>query len=77
MSSPTDPRQSWQLGSVLISLTPFISLILVFTEPPTWLQIVGVVVIVALVWTGSSLIRRRAGGWRPSETLARHGDDGR
>lgn len=77
MTVSSDPRQSWRLGYVLISMTPFIGLALILTDPPRWLQIVGVVVILALVGTASSLMRRRAGGWRPSETLARPRDDER
>ena len=39
--------------------------------------IVGIVAILALVGTGSSMIRRRVGGWRPSETLTQPRDDER
>jgi hypothetical protein len=77
MNSSSDPRPIWRMGYVLLLIVPFIGLVLVLTDPPRWLQIVGVVAILALVGTGSSLFRRRVGGWLPSETLTRPRDDER
>ena len=77
MNSSSDPRRIWHLGYVLLLIVPFIGLALTFTDPPRWLQIVGIVAILALVGTGSSMIRRRVGGWRPSETLTQPRDDER
>jgi hypothetical protein len=70
MVAPADPRSSWRSGFAVLAVVPFIGLALTFAHPPTWLQILGVVVMVALVGTGSSMMRRRGHGWRPSETLA-------
>jgi hypothetical protein len=76
MGTSSDPRRTWRLGYVLLLIVPFIGLILAFTDPPRWLQIVGVVATLVFVGTGSSMMRRRAGGWRPSESLAQpHNDD--
>ena len=61
----------------MLLIAPFIGLALAFTEPPRWLQILGIVAILALVGTGSSMTRRRVGGWRPSETLTQQRDDER
>ena len=77
MNTSSDPRRTWRLGYVLLLIVPFIGLALTFTDPPRWLQIVSIVAILALVGTGSSMIRRRVGGWRPSETLAQPRDDER
>jgi hypothetical protein len=77
MSLSSDPRGVWRRGYVLLLVVPFIGLALVLTDPPRWLQIVGVVAILALVATGSSMMRRRAGAWRPSDTLAGPQDHGR
>lgn len=77
MTTSSDPRRTWRLGYVLLLIAPFIGLVLTFTDPPRWLQIVGVVMILALVGTGSSMMRRRAGGWRPSETSPQPRDDER
>jgi hypothetical protein len=74
MNSSSDPRRIWGFGHVLLLIVPFISLALTLTDPPGWLQIIGIVVILALVGTGSSMIRRRVGGWRPSETLTQPRD---
>ncbi|MDN5893361.1 MAG: hypothetical protein L0H93_04990 [Nocardioides sp.] len=70
MDTSSDPRRVWQWGYGLIMVVPFIGVALTFTDPPLWAQIVGVVAIVVLVATGSTLMRRRAGGWRPSETVS-------
>jgi len=75
MTVSSDPRKGWRLGSVLLLIIPFIGLALILTDPPRWLQIVAVVVILVMVGAGSTLMRRRAGGWRPSETLARPSDN--
>ncbi len=77
MNSSSDPRRIWRFGYVLLLIVPFIGLALTFTHPPRWLQIVGIVAILALVGTGSSMMRRRVGGWRPSETLTQPRDDER
>ena len=72
----SDPRRIWRLGHALLLIVPFIGLTLTFTGPPRWLQIVGLVAILALVGTASSMLHRRAGGWRPSETVTQPQDDG-
>lgn len=72
-----DPRPTWRSGYTLLLVAPFVGLALTLTDPPRWLQMLGVLAILLLVGTGSSLMRRRAGGWRPSETLSRPSDDGR
>ena len=55
-------------------VAPFIGLGLVLTDPPRWLQIVCIIAILGLVAAGASLMRRRDGAWRPSETLPRTRD---
>jgi len=60
---------AWRTGYVLLLGIPFIGLGLTVFDPPRWLQIVGVVAIVSLVFVGSRLMNRRRGGWRPSDTL--------
>ena len=77
MNTSSDPRRTWRLGYVLLLIVPFIGLALNFTDPPRWLQIVGVVAILGLVGTASSMMRRRVGGWRPSETLTQPRHDER
>ncbi len=77
MSSAPDPRRTWRFGYALLLIAPFIGLPLVLTDPPRWLQIIAVAVILAVVGTGSSMMRRRIGGWRPSETLTQPRDDER
>lgn len=77
MNTASDPRRIWGFGYVLLLIVPFISLALTFTDPPRWLQIIGIVASLALVGTGSSVIRRRVGGWRPSETVTQPRDDER
>jgi hypothetical protein len=77
MDTASDPRRTWRLGYALLLIVPFIGLALIFTDPPRWLEIVGVVAILALVATGSSMMRRRVGGWRPSETSPEPRDDER
>ena len=77
MNTSSDPRRIWRLGYVLLLIVPFIGLALTFTDPPRWLQIVGLVAILALVGAVASMIRRRVGGWRPSETLTQPPDDER
>jgi hypothetical protein len=57
MPTPASSR-TWRLGFVLVLLVPFIGLVLTLTDPPTWLQIAGLVVMVALVGVASSLLRR-------------------
>ena len=70
MVASPDPRSTWRSGFVVLVVVPFIGLALTLAHPPTWLQIVGVVAMLALVGVGSSMMRRRGHGWRPSETLA-------
>ncbi len=65
----SDPRTTWNTGYSLLLVVPFLGLLLTFTDPPRWLQIAGVVVMVALVGAASTLMRRRPGGWRPSEDV--------
>ena len=77
MNTSSDPRRTWRLGYVLLLIVPFIGLALTFTDPPRWLQIVGVVAILGRGGTASSMMRRRVGGWRPSETLTQPRDDER
>ncbi|MEJ5944213.1 hypothetical protein WDZ17_02760 [Pseudokineococcus basanitobsidens] len=60
---------AWRTGYLLLLAIPFVGMALTFLDPPRWLQVTGVVVIVALVVAGTRLMRRRQGGWRPSETL--------
>lgn len=60
---------AWRTGYVLLLVIPFIGLGLTLLDPPRWLEIVGVVAILALVFTGTRLMSRRRGGWRPSDTL--------
>jgi hypothetical protein len=71
MNPSSDPRDTWRLGQLVLLVTPFIGAGLTFTDPPRWLQIVGVIAIVALVWIGGTMMSRREGGWRPSETHPR------
>lgn len=73
----TDPRQSWRTGYTVLLINPFLALLLVLTDPPRWIQIVVVLLILVLVAVGSSLLRRRTGGWRPSETVGESGHDER
>lgn len=77
MNISSDPRRSWGFGYVLVLIVPFIGLALTSTDPPRWLQIIGIVAMLALVGTSSSMIRRRVGGWRPSETVTQPRDDER
>lgn len=70
MAASANLRSPWHSGFVVLALVPFIGLALTFAHPPTWLQVVGVVVMLGLVGVGSSMMRRRGHGWRPSETLA-------
>ena len=77
MTATSDPRRTWHVGFALIVAVPFIGLALTVVDPPRWLQVAGIVVMLALVATGASMMRRRIGGWRPSETLTRPQDDGR
>lgn len=67
---------TWAAGAALLYSIPFLGLILVLFDPPTWVEIVIVALIVALVATGSTLMRRRTGGWRPSETVTRNEGQG-
>ena len=77
MNASSDPRRAWRSGYVILLIVPFIGLALTVTDPPQWLQLVGVVAILALVGTGASLTARRVGAWRPSETSAQARDHGR
>lgn len=77
MNASSDPRRIWSLGYGILLSVPFIGLALTLTDPPRWLQLFGIVAILALVPTGSSMMRRRVGGWRPSETLTHQRDDER
>ncbi len=64
------------VGYVLLLLNPFIGLALLLSDPPVWVEALAVVLIVAFVGVGVSLLRRGTGGWwRPSETLGGHRDD--
>lgn len=75
-STDSDPRRSWRLGSMLLMANVPIGALLNFTDPPRWLQIIGVITIVAFVGVGSRLLFwGRGGGWRPSETLGGPRDD--
>ena len=77
MSTSVDARRTWRLGYAVLLVAPFIGLPLVLTDAPRWLEIVAVAAILVVVGTGSSMMRHRAGGWRPSETLIQPRDDGR
>ncbi len=68
MTSPAPPS-SWRTGYLMLLVNPFIGLGLILGDPPRWLQIVAVVMIVVLVGVGTRLMSSRRGGWRPSETL--------
>lgn len=70
-----EPQARWGTGASLLAMAPLIGALLTITEPPLVLQIVGVVVIVALVFEGSRRLfwKRSRGGWLPSRTLP--GDD--
>ncbi len=70
-------QNRWRSGYTLLMIPPFIGLVIILFDLPRWVEIVGVVVIVLLVGVGSSLLRRRADGWRPSETLGEARDDAR
>ncbi|MEO7422821.1 MAG: hypothetical protein ABIU87_10555 [Ornithinibacter sp.] len=63
----TDPRTTWNTGYGLLLVVPFLGMLLTFTDPPRWLQIEGALFMVALVGVASSMMRRRPGGWRPSD----------
>lgn len=65
----SDPRKTWNAGFSLLLTVPFIGLLLTLTDPPTWVQIAGAALMVALVYAAMSMIRRRQGGWRPSQDL--------
>ncbi|MEO6790388.1 MAG: hypothetical protein ABI249_01365 [Ornithinibacter sp.] len=65
----TDPRTTWNTGYSLLLVVPFLGMLLTFTDPPRWLQIIGVLVMLTLVGVASSMMRRRPGGWRPSEDV--------
>lgn len=69
------PTTRWQTGYALMMIPPLIGLVLIIGDPPTWLEIVGVVAIVALVFEGSRRLRNAHGGWRPSKTLPKDGAD--
>ncbi len=60
---------AWRNGYVLLLVIPFIGLALTLFDPPRWLQILGVIAIIGLVYTGCRLMNQRRGGWRPSDTL--------
>ena len=65
----TRAPSSWTTGYILILTAPFIGAGLVLFDPPRWVQLTGVGVIIALVAVGTALMYRRRGGWLPSETL--------
>lgn len=73
--NPSDPRRAWRVGYVLLLVNPFIGLALLLTDPPRWVEAVAVVLIVTFVGVGVALLRRRSGGWRPSETLGGRRND--
>lgn len=63
------PERTWQNGFWIIMAGVLVGgLGLFFTEMPDWLKALLVVVVVALVAIGSTLLRRTP-GWRPSQTL--------
>lgn len=63
----SEPRTTWDPGYTLLLTAPFIGVLLILTDPPQWLQITGALAIVVIVGVAWSMIRRRSGGWRPSE----------
>jgi len=71
----TQPAPRWQTGYLLLIVASLIGCLLTVTDPPTWLQIAGVVAIVALVFEGSRRLRKAHGGWRPSQTLPQDRSD--
>ena len=60
---------AWRTGYILLLTIPFIGLGLTLFDPPRWVEIVGVVAIISLVFVGTRMMNRRRGAWRPSDTL--------
>ncbi|WP_299036037.1 hypothetical protein [uncultured Pseudokineococcus sp.] len=71
MTSSPDPRRTWSTGLALLGLAALLGLLVTLVEPPLWASVAVLVVMLVLVTAGGASIRRRDGGWRPSET---HGD---
>ena len=65
----TRAPSSWNLGYIFVLTAPFVGAGIVLFDPPRWVQLAGVVVIIALVAAGTALMHRRRGGWLPSDTL--------
>lgn len=70
-------QNRWKSGYTLLMIPPFIGLAIILFDLPRWVEMVGVALILLLVGAGSGLLRSRAGGWRPSETLGEGRDDAR
>jgi len=65
----TRPPSSWNTGYIFILAAPLIGGAMLVLDPPRWVQLSGVVLIIALVAAGTALMHRRRGGWLPSDTL--------
>ncbi len=77
MEATEFPLQTWSAGFAMVIIVPFLGLLLALTDPPTWLQLVAIVIMVLLAGAGTGMMFRRKGGWRPSDTLPDPDDDGR
>jgi len=60
---------SWNTGYIFVLAAPLVGGAMLVLDPPRWVQLVGVVVIIGLVAAGTALMHRRRGGWLPSDTL--------
>ena len=67
MTSLTDARRRWRLGSSLMLVVVAVAGALTVTDPPLWGQVLGVAAIIVLVAAASALMRSKAGAWRPSD----------
>lgn len=74
---PGRPARTWSGGLALISFATILSLMMIFDHPPVWVRISGLALAVVLVAVGVTLLRTRAAGWRPSDTLPDPGDEQR
>ncbi len=55
------PRQNWSARPVPFMIA-FIALLLIFTDFLWWLDLIGILVVLALIASGASMMRRRTGG---------------
>ena len=68
-----NPQQAWNLGYILLLISPFVGLSAALFDAPWWYNLGVAVVIVILVYAGTRLLFRTKGGWRPSQTLPEPG----